>query len=173
MPITDRRNMLRVGLAFVALPSTVLHFGCAPNQDATSRNSEGSPDTESIANDNPPEKENTMRIQYLEFVTPDVDAVCATYSQVHGVTFSDSDPNLGGARTAKLADGGMLGVRAPMRDTEKPVVRPYILVKDIEAAVAAAGKSGAEIAIPPMEIEGHGTFAIFIQNGIESGLWQL
>ena len=80
---------------------------------------------------------------------------------------------MGGARTAKLANGGMLGVRAPMHDAEKPVVRPYILVNDIKAAVAAAGKSGAEIAVPPMEIEGHGTCAIFIQNGIESGLWQL
>ena len=168
--------MLRAVLAFVALPSAVLRFGRAPNQDTSSRNSEDPSKTESTANDkkdDPPEKENTMKIQYLEFVTPDVDAVCATYSQVHGVTFGDSDPNLGGARTAKLADGGMLGVRAPMRATEKPVVRPYMLVDDIEAAIAAAGKSGAEIAIPPMEIKGHGKFAIFIQNGIESGLWQL
>lgn len=114
-----------------------------------------------------------MKIQYLEFVTSDVDAVCATYSQVHGVTFGESDPNLGGARTAKLSDGGMLGVRAPMRETEKPVVRPYMLVDDIESAVAAAEKSGAEIAMPAMEIKGYGKFAIFIQNGIESGLWQL
>jgi len=113
-----------------------------------------------------------MKIQYLEFVTPDVDAVCETYSKAHGVTFSDGDPNLGGARTAKLTDGGMLGVRAPMRDTETPVVRPYFLVDDIEAAVAAAKQTGAEIAMPPMAIEGHGTFAIFIKDGIESGLWQ-
>lgn len=114
-----------------------------------------------------------MKVHYLEIVTPDVDVVCATYSQLHGVTFADGDPNLGGARTAKLSDGGVLGVRAPMHDAERPVVRPYFLVNDIEAAVAGAVKSGAEIAVPPMKIEGHGTCAIFIQNGIESGLWQL
>ena len=114
-----------------------------------------------------------MQIQYLEIVTPDADAVCATYSQLHGVTFGESDEHLGGARTAKLANGGILGVRPPLRDTEKPVVRPYLLVQNIQAAVDAAAKSGAEIALPPMELAGHGTCAIVIQGGIESGLWQL
>jgi predicted enzyme related to lactoylglutathione lyase len=60
-----------------------------------------------------------------------------------------------------------------MHDGEKPVVRPYILVDDIEAAVAAAAKSGAEIAVPPMKLPGHGTCAIVYQSGIESGLWQV
>ena len=114
-----------------------------------------------------------MQVQYLEIVTPDVDAVCETYAQVHDVEFGESDQSLGGARTAKLANGGMLGVRAPMRDTENPVVRPYMLVEDIQATVDAAAKAGAEVAVPPMEIPGHGTFAIVIQGGIDSGYWQL
>ena len=41
------------------------------------------------------------------------------------------------------------------------------------ASLAAAAKSGAEIAVPPMAIPGHGTCAIFFQSGIESGLWQV
>ena len=114
-----------------------------------------------------------MKIQYLEIVTPDVDAACQLYSQMHGVPFGDADQNLGGARTAKLAGGGMLGIRAPLRDTEKPVVRPYVLVEDIKASVAAAAESGAVVAMPPTEIAGHGQFAIVIHGGIESGLWQL
>jgi len=113
-----------------------------------------------------------MQIQYLEIVTPDVDAVCATYAQVHGVTFSDPDAGLGNARTAALPDGGLLGVRAPMHESEEPVVRPYLLVDDINAAVKAAEAAGGEIAHPPMEIPGHGTFAIFIQGGIHHGVWQ-
>jgi uncharacterized protein len=114
-----------------------------------------------------------MKIQYLEIVTTDVDATCTLYSQMHGVTFGDADQKLGGARAAKLADGGWLGIRAPLRDTEKPVVRPYMLVNDIKTSVAAAAKSGAQIAMTPTEIAGHGQFAIVIQGGIESGLWQL
>ncbi len=168
--------MLRVGLAFVALPSTILHLGCTPSQDRTPQETEHSPDSHLAANDEKTEstaKGNSMQIQYLEIVTTDVDAVCQTYSQLHGVTFNDADQNLGGARTAKLASGGVLGIRPPMRDTEKPVVRPYVLVSDIQAAVDAAAEAGAEVALPPMEIAGHGTCAIVIQGGIESGLWQL
>lgn len=114
-----------------------------------------------------------MHIQYLEIVSSDVQASCSLYSKMHGVTFSDPDQNLGGARTARLANGGLLGVRAPMHDAEKTVVRPYILVQNIEATVAMAAENGAVIAVPPMEIENHGTCAIVIQDGIESGLWQL
>ena len=117
--------------------------------------------------------DNTIKIYYLEIVTPDVDAACALYSQMYGVTFGDADPNLGGARTAALSGGGMLGVRGPLRDTEEPVVRPYMLVEDINASVEAAAEAGAEIALPPMEIPGYGQFAIIIQGGIESGLWQV
>ena len=114
-----------------------------------------------------------MKIQYLEVVTPDVETVCETYARLHEVEFGDSDQNLGGARTAKLANGGMLGVRAPLRRTEQPVVRHYIVVEDIQATVDAAAKSGAEVALPPMELAGHGTCAIVIQGGIEFGFWQL
>jgi hypothetical protein len=59
-----------------------------------------------------------------------------------------------------------------LRATEEPVVRPYWLVDDIEAAVAAAAEAGGEIAHPPLEIPGHGTFAIYLQGGIDHGLWQ-
>lgn len=114
-----------------------------------------------------------MKIHYLEIVTTDVDAACELYSQMHGATFGEADQNLGGARTANLTGGGMLGIRAPLRDTEKPVVRPYVLVENIKASVAAAAEVGAEIAMAPTEIAGHGQFAIVIQGGIESGLWQL
>lgn len=114
-----------------------------------------------------------MQIHYLEIVTYEVDAVCAAYAAAHGVQFGEPDVGLGNARTAPLLGGGLVGVRAPMHQSEEPVVRPYWLVNDIEAAVAAAVEVGAEVAHPPLEIPGHGTFAIYIQGGIHHGLWQL
>ncbi len=114
-----------------------------------------------------------MQIHYLEIVTPDRDATCAAYQKLHGVSFTDPVPGLGHARTTSLPGGGMLGVRAPMHETEGSVVRPYILVDDIEAAAAAAVEAGGAIAHPPMEIPGFGKFAIFIQGGIHHGLWQI
>lgn len=114
-----------------------------------------------------------MQIHYLEIVTPDVEAACAACAQLHGVSFSEPVAELGNARTAELSSGGLVGVRSPMHETEQPVVRPYILVDDIDAAAEAVKMAGGEIAHPPMEIPGHGQFAIYIQSGIQFGLWQL
>lgn len=136
----------------------------------------GCGETDSARDEKPvaaaPAAEPSMQIQYLEIVTPDVASVCATYAQQYGVVFSEPVAELGNARTAALAGGGKLGVRAPMRETERPVVRPYVLVNDIAAAVKAAEEAGAQVALPPMELPGQGTCAIYIQGGIEHGLWQ-
>ena len=150
----DRRTALRKGAASMAIPvAALLTPGCArPPQDS---------------------RRDSVKIYFLEIVTPDVDDACALYSMMYGVTFRDPDPDLGGARTADLDGGGMLGVRGPLRDTETPVVRPYVLVDDISAAVSAAAQAGAEIAMTPTEITGYGQFAIVIHGGIESGLWQI
>ena len=113
-----------------------------------------------------------MKVQYLEIVSPEVDALCRQYSTIYDITFSEPDANFGGARTAKLHGGGLIGIRGPLRDTETPVVRPYVLVDDIKSAVESAAEAGAEIAMPPMEIPEHGKFAIVIHGGIECGFWQ-
>ncbi len=113
-----------------------------------------------------------MRIHYVEIVTKEVDAVCKIYAAANGLTFGEPVAALGKARTAKLPDGGLVGVRAPLRDNEEPVVRNYWLVKDIKAAVAHAEKAGAKIALPPMELPGYGTCAIYLAGGVEHGLWQ-
>jgi uncharacterized protein len=182
-PDPDRRMLLKTGLAIAALPSAfVLGPGCEPVQDGATTKAVNSTDQKtgidkndvgSTATSSKTESESAMQIQYLEIVTKDVDAVCATYSKLYGVTFGAADAGLGGARTAALPDGGLLGVRAPMHESEESVVRPYLLVKDIEVAVKSAVETGAEIAHPPLKLPGHGTFAIFIQGGIQHGLWQV
>ena len=65
-----------------------------------------------------------MQIYYLEIVTKDVDTVCAVYAAANGLEFGNADAALGNARTAALSGGGLVGVRAPLRDSEEPVVRP-------------------------------------------------
>lgn len=114
-----------------------------------------------------------MNVYYIEIVTADVDTVCKTHELLHGLEFGEPLPGLGGARTAKRAGGGLIGVRAPLRDNEDPITRHYVLVDDIEAVVTAVAEAGAEVAVPPMELPGHGVCAITIQGGIESGFWQL
>ena len=119
-----------------------------------------------------PKEKMTINVEYLEIVTPEVDATCEVLAKMHGVSFSEPVAEFGNARTATLRGGGRIGVRAPMRETEDPVVRPYVLVDDIEAAVEAAKAAGAEIAVDAMEIPDQGKFAIYILGGIQHGLWQ-
>ncbi|MEJ2482829.1 MAG: hydroxylase [Gemmatimonadota bacterium] len=113
-----------------------------------------------------------MRVEYLEVVTRDVDGVCNAYEAANSVQFGEPVAGLGNARTAALVGGGLVGVRAPMHEAEEPVMRAYWLVGDIAAALEAAVECGGEVAHPPMEIPGHGTFAIYLQGGIQHGLWQ-
>ncbi len=114
-----------------------------------------------------------MQVYYLEIVTDQVDSVCSAYNAANNIEWSEPITELGNARTAKMQGGGLVGVRSPMHETELPVVRPYWLVDNIESALAAAVKAGAELAHPPLEIPEYGTFAIYIQGGIHHGLWQL
>ena len=140
---------------------------CAPGaSDAPVRQDRPAPDARESR------EEKAVRVHYLEIVTPDVKAACDTLAELHGVTFGKPDALLGNARTAKLRGGGRIGVRAPMHGAEEPVVRPYVLVDDIDAAVEAAREAGAEFMVPPTEIPGQGRFALYLQGGIQHGLWQ-
>ena len=62
-----------------------------------------------------------MHVHYLEIVTDQVDAVCAAYAGLNGMNFGEPDVTLGNARTAELAGGARVGVRAPMHEAEEPV----------------------------------------------------
>lgn len=162
--------MLSIAMASLAFPLLGFFKDGFTNEARTTGSQK--PDTDDSTDKHKKETEPTLKIQYLEIVSPDADALCKQYSKVHGITFSEPKANFGNARTAKLSDGGLIGIRAPLRSSETPVVRPYTLVKDIEASVAAAADAGAKIAMPPMKISGHGSFAIVIHGGIECGLWQ-
>ncbi len=118
-------------------------------------------------------KEKAIVVQYLEIVTADVDTTCSALESVHGVRFGKPVAEFGNARTATLKGGGRIGVRAPMREDEEPVVRPYVLVDNIEAALKAAEAAGGHIAMATTEIPGHGKFGIYILGGIDYGLWEL
>ncbi len=152
-------------IASVAFVITIACAGCSKSQPRAQPDALTSSDT-------PEGGQTAMQIHYLEIVTKEVDAVCLAYAAANGVQFSEPDAGLGNARTAPMRGGGLVGVRAPLRETEEPVVRPYWLVDDIEAAVAAAVKAGGVLALPPMKIPGHGTCAIYIQGGIDHGFWQ-
>lgn len=118
----------------------------------------------------------SVQIGFLEIVTSDVEATIAGFAKTLQVEFSEPAAAMGGARLADLGDsgsgGGRVGVRAPMHETETPVVRPYWLTTDIQAAWKAALESGATEMHPPMEIPGQGWFAIYQLGDNQHALWQ-
>jgi predicted enzyme related to lactoylglutathione lyase len=113
-----------------------------------------------------------MMAHYVEIVTTSVDEQCIALEQVHGLSFGPEVQDLGQARVAKTASGGLIGVSAPLAEHEQPIIRVYFAVDDIEKAVAAAEAAGAVIAYPPTKQGGTGTWSIYILDGIQHGLWQ-
>ena len=154
-------------LAAIALLAPGLHL-CSCNSSVTAKTQASSAGVEAREDASTP----GMLVQYLEVVSSDVDATCSTLSKVHGVTFGEPDAMLGNARLATLKGGGMIGVRASMAEHDVPIVRPYVLVEDIEAAVKATEAAGGEFAMRATEIPGHGKFAIYFLGGTQFGLWE-
>ena len=112
-------------------------------------------------------------VHYLEIVTPDVEAACHLYGTAYGWRFRATGPELGNSFVAILPGGSLCGIRSPMHDQEKPIVRTYLRVADIEIAVQEAAQLGAKVALEPVEIPGQGKIAIYLYGGIEQGLWQV
>jgi predicted enzyme related to lactoylglutathione lyase len=113
-----------------------------------------------------------MQTHYVEIVSNTVDKQCKVLEQVHGLSFGSEVQDLGRAKVAKTANGIMIGVRAPLAEHEQPIVRIYFAVDDITKAVKEAESSGAVIAYPPTKQGETGTWAIYILDGIQYGLWQ-
>ena len=111
-------------------------------------------------------------VYYLEIVTTDIRATSDFYAKAYGWRFEPEAPELGNALVATLPDGSLCGVRAPMHDQEKPIVRTYLRVADIDTAVKRAAELGATVALEAMEIPGRGKIAVYFLGGIEQGLWQ-
>ena len=114
-----------------------------------------------------------MQVQYLEIVTNAVEETITAMAAIHGASFGDPDPTLGNARIAALADGGRIAVRAPLAEHDQPIVRPYLRVDDIEAAITKAEAAGAEFAMKATPVPGQGTFAIYFLGGMQYGLWEV
>jgi len=113
-----------------------------------------------------------MAVHYLEIVSNDVDTLAGLYERMHGLAFGPPDPELGQARVASQADGGLIGIRKPLAAHEQPIMRTYLAVDDIQQAVETAEEAGAKIAYPPTRQGAQGSFAIVIQGDVEHGLWQ-
>jgi predicted enzyme related to lactoylglutathione lyase len=91
---------------------------------------------------------------------------------VHGISFGPEVSDLGKARVAETARGTLVGIHSPLAEHEQTIVRTYFAVDDLTKAVKAAEAAGAMIAYPPTKQGETGTWAIYIIDEIQYGLWQ-
>lgn len=146
--------MLERGLATAALMAMAIGSGC---RSQSAHQAERNPN---------------VTVHYVEIVSNDAAALTSLYQDLYGLSFGPPDPELGQARVASRADGTLVGIRKPLAAHERPIVRTYFAVDDIEAAVHKAAAHGATVAYPPTKQGQRGTFAIVIEGGVEHGLWQ-
>ena len=108
---------------------------------------------------------------HIEFPADDIDRAKRFYEAVAGWEFAEMEgmPGYWVFRSGPEAGGG-LGKRG---DTVGSVVRVYINVDDIGAALAKAKATGGSIVTPATEIPGLGHFAaVQDPEGNEVGLYQ-
>jgi predicted enzyme related to lactoylglutathione lyase len=109
-------------------------------------------------------------ITHIEFPADDVERAKRFYAAVAGWEFSEMEGMSGYwlFRTGPEAGGG-IGRRG---ESVGQVVRVYIDVDDLEAAVAAATANGGSVVTPPSDIPGQGRFAaVRDPEGNEIGLY--
>ena len=81
MPSITRRNAIRSGIALAIPPGMVaLLTGCDQSGTNTSQQVESNNESpRETQGSNPPATGESMKVQYLEIVTPEVDALCRQY----------------------------------------------------------------------------------------------
>ena len=130
----SRRDLLKSNSALAVIPVLLSSLGCQQLESESEGRVEDKDSAQPVTKSEQGSSYETdmakVKVQYLEMVTPEMDALIAQYEKTHGVEFSEPNAAFGGARTINL-DGGLLGVRKPLRESETPVIRPYMLVDDI------------------------------------------
>ena len=113
----------------------------------------------------------TGTISHIEFPADDVERAKRFYGAVAGWEFGEMEglPDYWLFRTTAESGGG-LGRRG---ETVGSVVRVYIDVDDLEAAIVAAEANGGSVVTPPSPVPGQGRFAAVLDpEGNEVGLFE-
>lgn len=111
------------------------------------------------------------RPSWVDLSSPDPDASLAFYGGLLGWQGTGAREEMGGYQ--RLTSGGhdVAGL-SPMMGP-KPGWMTYIATADAEATAAAVTSAGGAVAVPPMDVMGMGTMAVFADpHGATFGIWQ-
>ena len=104
-----------------------------------------------------------MKIDYLEFTSPDLPASKEFFARAFGWGFNDYGPDY-----QELADAGVSGGIAA-----GPLAPPLVILKaqDLEAALAKVTAAGAQITKPIFAFPGGRRFQFREPGGTEMAVW--
>ncbi|WP_028711351.1 VOC family protein [Paracoccus sp. J55] len=104
-----------------------------------------------------------MKIDYLEFSSPDLPATKAFFTRAFGWRFNDYGPDY-----QEMADAGLSGGIAA-----GPLAPPLVIFKadDLEAALARVTEAGATITRPIFDFPGGRRFQFREPGGTEMAVW--
>lgn len=104
-----------------------------------------------------------MKIDYLEFSSPDLPATKAFFTRAFGWRFNDYGPDY-----QEMADAGLSGGIAA-----GPLAPPLVILKadDLEAALARVTEAGATITRPIFGFPGGRRFQFREPGGTEMAVW--
>jgi len=104
-----------------------------------------------------------MKIDYLEFTSPDIAATKDFFARAFGWSFNDYGPEY-----QELADAGVSGGIAAA-----PLAPPLVILKadDLEAALERVAGAGAEITKPIFAFPGGRRFQFREPGGTEMAVW--
>lgn len=113
----------------------------------------------------------TGEITHIEFPADDVDRAKKFHEAVAGWKFQEME-GFSGYHMFRTGEGtgGGLGKRG---ENVGSVVRTYITVPKLAAAVKAAEQHGGKLVQPPTDVPGRGRYAAVLDSeGSEIGLWE-
>lgn len=104
-----------------------------------------------------------MKIDYLEFNSPDIAATKDFFTRAFGWSFNDYGPDY-----QEIADGGISGGIA-----NASLAPPLVILRadDLEAALAKITQAGAEITKPIFDFPGGRRFQFREPGGTEMAVW--
>lgn len=104
-----------------------------------------------------------MKIDYLEFSSPDLPATKAFFARAFGWGFNDYGPEYQELADAGIAGGIAAGTLAP----------PLVILRtdDLEVALTLVTEAGAEITRPIFDFPGGRRFQFREPGGTEMAVW--
>jgi predicted enzyme related to lactoylglutathione lyase len=110
---------------------------------------------------------------WLDVGAPDIDTAASFYAALFGWHFTSAGPGAGGYGFFRLTEQTVAGGMPITPEQGPPSWNVYFQVPDAGATAKTVEQAGGRVLVPPMDVMGEGTMAVFADRaGATFGVWQ-